>query len=94
MYTSVMSNTTEKAGTLLPETRVDAESLIEASAYLEMAAECFDIQQTKLDPLPLPDRDTWWNRLHEAERDIRELYDRCCSYACRLALINHKASKL
>lgn len=87
-------STTEKAGTSLPETRVDADSLIEASAYLEMAAECFDIQQTKLDSLPPPDRDTWWNRLHEAERDIRELYDRCCSYACRLALYNHKASKL
>lgn len=87
-------STTEKAGTSLPETRVDAGSLIEASAYLEMAAECFDIQRTKLDSLPRPDRDTWWNWLHEAERDIRELYDRCCSYACRLALINHKASKL
>ena len=52
-----------EAGTSLPETRADAGSLIEASAYLEMAAECFDIQRTKLDSLPQPDRDTWWNWL-------------------------------
>lgn len=76
--------TQNEAGTLLPQSHPDVGPLIEATAYLQLAAESFNTQGTKLPKTPPGDK--WRDKLDECARDTWELYDKACRYTCMLSL--------
>lgn len=76
--------TQKKAGISLPQSHPDVGPLIEATAYLQLAAECFSTEETNLPDTPPGDK--WRDKLEMCALDTWELYDKACSYVCMLSL--------